>query len=114
MNREDVRDYCLSKSGAVEDFPFGADVAVIKVRDKMFALIPVGDAQISLKCDPEWAVVLRQTFTAVQPGYHLNKRHWNTVTLDGTIPDDQVCELIDHSYDLVVKSLPKAVRNTLK
>lgn len=115
MNRDAARDYCLAKAGAFEDFPFGAGVAVIKVRDKMFALIPAAaPAQISLKCDPDWAAVLRQTFTAVQPGYHLNKRHWNTVTLDGSIPDDQVCEMIDHSYDLVVRSLPKAVRDSLK
>ncbi len=115
MNRDDVRGHCLSKPGAFEDFPFGEGVAVIKVSDKMFALIPMAvPVQISLKCDPDWAAILRQTFPAVQPGYHLNKRHWNTVTLDGSIPDDQLYEMIDHSYDLVVKSLPRSVRDSLK
>jgi predicted DNA-binding protein (MmcQ/YjbR family) len=114
MERHDLRAYCLSKLGAREDFPFGEDVAVLKVADKMFALLPVsGPVSISLKCDPAWAVVLRDTYPAVTPGYHLNKRHWNSLLMDGTIPDEEVQEMIDHSYDLVVKSLTQAQRKTL-
>jgi predicted DNA-binding protein (MmcQ/YjbR family) len=115
MNRDDLRDYCLSKPAAVEDFPFGEEVAVMKVMGKMFALLPVGSsAQISLKCDPDWALILRQTYSAVTPGYHLNKQHWNSVDVDGTILDDELREMIDHSYNLVVKSLKKANREKLK
>ncbi len=118
MNRGDLLAYCLSKAGATEEYPFDADTAVIKVHGKMFALVPmdilVGEApQISLKCDPALAEVLRQTYDAVKPGYHLNKRHWNTITVDGSVPDDEVCEMIDNSYTLVAKGLPKKLRDTL-
>jgi len=115
MDRETLRSHCLSKSGVVEDFPFGPEVAVMKVLGKMFALLPVGTAaRISLKCDPDWAQILRQTYPAVTPGWHLNKRHWNSVEVDGSISDDEVFEMIDHSYDLVVKSLPRKDRERLK
>ncbi|MBC7812313.1 MAG: MmcQ/YjbR family DNA-binding protein [Burkholderiales bacterium] len=114
MNRKELRDYCLDKKATVEEFPFGPEVAVLKVMGKMFALIPVeGKTEISLKCDPEWAVVLRDTYEAVTAGYHLSKRHWNTVLVDGSIPDDEVLEMIDHSYDLVVKGLKKSEREQL-
>jgi predicted DNA-binding protein (MmcQ/YjbR family) len=106
---------CSAKPGTVEDYPFGDQVAVFKVAGKMFALVPLGEtpASISLKCDPELAASLRNRYTGVTPGYHLNKRHWNTLTLDGSVPDDEVLELIDHSYDLVVARLTRAQRNQL-
>jgi predicted DNA-binding protein (MmcQ/YjbR family) len=116
MRREDTVRYCLSKPGAAETWPFGDEVAVFKVVGKMFALLPV-DAdppEISLKCDPTLATVLRSTYGAVRPGYHLNKRHWNTVTLDGSIDDDEVQEWIDHSYELIVAKLPRGERETLR
>jgi predicted DNA-binding protein (MmcQ/YjbR family) len=113
MRREELVSYCLSKPGAVETWPFGEGVAVFKVAGKLFALCPV-DAdppQVSLKCDPTLAAALRSTYRAVRPGYHLNKRHWNTVTLDGSV--DDVAEWIDHSYELVVAKLPRTKRAAL-
>jgi predicted DNA-binding protein (MmcQ/YjbR family) len=115
MRREETVRYCLSKPGAIETWPFGDEVAVFKVAGKMFALLPV-DAdppEISLKCDPTLATALRSTYRAVRPGYHLNKRHWNTVTLDGSIDDDEVQEWIDHSYELIVAKLPRSERDRL-
>jgi len=115
MDRSELRTYCLTKRGAWEDFPFGEGVAVYKVMDKMFALMPVGGpVQISLKCDPFWAKLLRDTYPAVTPAYHLNKQHWNGVSLDGSIRDDEIREMVDHSYDLVVKGLTKAQRLALE
>lgn len=115
MDRQTLDDYCLSRRAATREFPFGDDVAVYKVMGKMFALIPVGGAlSISLKCDPVRAEMLRATYPAVTPGYHLNKRLWNTVTPDGSIPDDEVLELIDHSYEEVVAGLTKAQRKALE
>src|SRR5688572_18654942 len=102
MNREDLRAYCLSQRGAVEDFPFGEGVAVFKVVGKVFALLPVDGSSISLKCDPVRAVMLRDTFPAVTAGYHLNKKHWNSIQLNGSVPDDEVTDMIEHSYQLVV------------
>lgn len=118
MDWEDVRQYCLTKKGAIEDYPFDAHTLVIKVGGKLFALLgsapQAGSAgSVNLKCDPEWALMLRDTYPAVTAGYHMNKRHWNTVILDGSIPDDEVIEMIDHSYDLVVKSLTKRARQEL-
>jgi predicted DNA-binding protein (MmcQ/YjbR family) len=106
---------CGTKRGAVEDYPFGDAVAVFKVADRMFALVPLGESpgSVSLKCDPGLAIDLRARYDAIRPGYHLNKRHWNTVTLDGSVPDEEVLELIDHSYDLVVARLSKAQRDRL-
>lgn len=115
MNRDELRAYCLSKPSAAEDFPFGDDSpAVFKVMGKMFALMPLGGTSISLKCDPTWAVVLRDTYPAVKPGYHLNKTHWNSLDMDGSVPDDEVREMIDHSYELVVNGLTKAQRAALQ
>jgi predicted DNA-binding protein (MmcQ/YjbR family) len=99
-----------------EEFPFGPDAVVFKVGGKIFAIVSVGDrpGSVSLKCDPGYAEVLRDEYAAVTAGYHLDKRHWNTVTLDGTVPAQLVEDWIDDSYDLVVASLPRAVRGTLE
>lgn len=107
--------YSLSKQGAVEEYPFGAEVIVLKVGGKMFALLARKDGQeyISLKCDPNYAEVLRQQYESIIPGYHLNKRHWNTLQLNGSIPAQEVRQFIDHSYDLVVKSLTREKRSQL-
>jgi len=115
MNREKLRTYCLQRRGADEDFPFGEEVAVYKVMGKVFALLPVqaDPPTISLKCDPVLAVMLRETYPAVTAGYHLNKRHWNSIEVDGSVPDDEIEEWIDHSYDQVVKGLTKAQREAL-
>jgi predicted DNA-binding protein (MmcQ/YjbR family) len=113
--REWVIAACAAKPGAVEDYPFGDEVAVFKVAGRMFALVPLGaePANVSLKCEPGLAVSLRDRYPGVTPGYHLNKRHWNTVALDGSVPDEEVRELIDHSYDLVVARLTRAQRSQL-
>ena len=106
---------CGAKPGSVEDYPFGDQAAVFKVAGKMFALVGLGDppGTVSLKCDPDLATDLRGRYVAITPGYHLNKRHWNTVELDGSVPDDELQELIDHSYELVVARLTKAERSRL-
>ena len=112
MDVEAARHYLLGKPEAIEDYPFGPDVAVMKVRGKMFATLSVtaGEGRMNLKCDPDQALALRDLFSAVLPGYHMNKKHWNTVCLDGSIPSGELQRMIDHSYALVVKGLPKAVR----
>ena len=106
---------CGAKPGSVEDYPFGEEVAVFKVADRMFALVSLGPApgSVSLKCDPGLADGLRGRYAAITPGYHLNKRHWNTVALDGSVPDEEVLELVDHSYDLVLAGLTRAQRSKL-
>jgi predicted DNA-binding protein (MmcQ/YjbR family) len=113
--KEWVMAVCTAKPGAAEDYPFGDEVAVFKVAGRMFALVPLGEVpgSVSLKCDPELAIHLRGRYAGVTPGYHLSKRHWNTVTLDGSVPDEEVRELIDHSYDLVVAGLTKVQRDRL-
>lgn len=115
MTRDDVLDHCGSRPAAVEDYPFGDGIAVFKVGGKIFALVPLmGDRPgVSLKCDPDLALHLRDRHKAVRPGYHLNKRHWITVDLDGSIDDDECFEMIDHSCDLVVRRLTKALRAQL-
>ncbi len=116
MNLEAVYAYLGRKKGAVEDLPFGPQALVFKVMGKMFALVAV-DAlppRLSLKCDPEEAVLLRERYEAVQPGYHMNKKHWNTVTLDGSLPGDELRAMIDASYELVVRGLKKADREQLE
>ena len=112
MNIEAYRKYCLAKNGVTEEFPFGEETLVFKVMGKMFALTGLDSVEfsINLKCDPEKALELREEYACVLPGYHMNKKHWNTVVCDGTLGDRFVQELIDHSYDLVVKSLPKAAK----
>jgi predicted DNA-binding protein (MmcQ/YjbR family) len=112
MDRHELKAACLALPGAAEDFPFGDEVSVFKVGGKMFAASHLDDdpLQISLKCDPDLAVELRAAHPAIVAGYHLNKRHWNTVTLDGSLPERLVTDLLVDSYDLVVASLPKARR----
>ena len=108
MNIETLRSYCLKKKGVVEEFPFGPETLVFKVKGKIFLLTSLDREgfQFNVKCDPEKAVDLRDRYDAVKPGYHMNKKHWNTVVVDGSIPIDLLKEMIDDSYDLVVKSLP--------
>ncbi len=115
MNLEVVRDHCLSFAGAEETVPFGPEVLVYKVAGKMFALLIPEDAppRLNLKCDPERALDLRDRHEAVLPGYHMNKRHWNTVLLDGSLPAALVREMIDHSHALVVAGLPRKARQKL-
>jgi predicted DNA-binding protein (MmcQ/YjbR family) len=109
MNLPRLKSYLLAKKGAVEEYPFGPDAMVIKVMGKMFALVAIEEdpLRITLKCDPHLVEALREMYKAVKPGYHMNKRHWNTVYLDGTIEDARILEMVDDSYDLVVKGLKK-------
>lgn len=111
-----ARTYLCSKPDALEDFPFGPEVAVIKVAGKMFATLAreKGIARINLKCDPHEALMLRDIFPAVTPGYHMNKRHWNTVILDGSVPRGEIERMIDNSYALVVRGLTAAQRKALE
>ena len=115
MDLEQFREYCLNKSHATEGTPFGEDVLVFKIAGKMFALAPLDQvpATANLKCDPDLALELRDRYEQVRPGYHMNKKHWNTVEIDSGIPKAELCKMIDHSYELVVKSLPKAKRAKL-
>ncbi len=115
MNLDSLRQLMLTKKGATEEQPFGPDVLVFKVMGKMFALIPLEDdpLRINLKCDPDLALTLRDRYKAITPGYHMNKKHWNTVILDNTVPQEEVQGLIDHSYNLVVKGLKKTDREKL-
>ena len=112
MDYKATKNYCLEKKEAFESYPFGVGVPVIKVVNKMFALFSedVEPVWMNLKCDPEDAQALRKQYEAVTPGYHMNKQHWNSVSLDGSIPDTLIKEMIDHSYELVVKSLKKSDR----
>ncbi|GAA0349931.1 MmcQ/YjbR family DNA-binding protein [Bowmanella denitrificans] len=112
MDYQQARDYLLSKPEAIEDFPFGEDVAVLKIRGKMFATLASdkGEGRMNLKCEPQQALMLRDMFAAVLPGYHMNKLHWNTIKLDGSIPNGEIQRMIDHSYALVVKGLKKSDR----
>ena len=115
MNIETFREYCLSKPVATEGTPFGPDNIVFKVEGKMFALAALDEVPpaVNLKCDPDLALELRDRYEQVTPGYHMNKKHWNTVVLDGVIPEREIKKMIDHSYDLVVRSLPRAKRKKL-
>ena len=102
MNIETLRDYCISKKDASESFPFVEDTLVFKTKGKIFALVNLdGDLSINLKCDPAFAIDLRERYSSVTPGYHMNKKHWNTVMLDGSVPDKEILSWIDHSYDLI-------------
>lgn len=112
MDIQQYFDYCLAKKGVTEHFPFDEDTLVFKVGGKMFALASLsewekGSAAVNLKCDPDHALELRAQYEGIQPGYHMSKAHWNTVTINGDVPDPFVRTLIDHSYELVLKSLPK-------
>lgn len=115
MNIEDVREYCMSKKEVTESFPFDETTLVFKVMNKMFALTDTeADFSINLKCDPEKAIELRERYPSVQPGYHMSKKHWNTVYVDGSISDDQIYKWIDDSYKLIVSKLPKKDQQNFK
>ena len=115
MTAAALRRSCLRMPGATEGFPFGERTSVFKVAGKVFALSALRSKplKVSLKCEPELAEQLRDAYPAIVGGYHLNKRHWNTVTIDGSVPDDTVIAMIEDSYDLVVAGLPRATRESL-
>ncbi len=114
MNVEDIREYCISKKAVTEDFPFNDVALVLKVLDKMFALVNIEeDLSINLKCNPEKAILLRNEYEAVKPGFHMNKKHWNTVEIDGTIATSKIYEWIDDSYNLVISKMTKKQRENL-
>lgn len=115
MNIETLQQYCLAKRGVEETLPFGPDTLVFKVGGKLFLLVGLDNVplQFNVKCEPAKAEELREQYACVQPGYHMNKKHWNTVTADGTVPDKLLREWIDHSYDLVLQSLPKKVKEEI-
>ena len=111
MNIESFRDFCLSKKGVTEDFPFDEETLVFKVMGKMFALTNVDHFKsVNLKCDPDWAIELREKYSAIRPGFHMNKKHWNTLEMDGSLTDPFIQKLVTHSYDLVVEKLPKSMK----
>jgi predicted DNA-binding protein (MmcQ/YjbR family) len=116
MDLQSFREYCLNKVHVTEGTPFGEDVLVFKVAGKMFALASLDEfpATANLKCDPDLALELRDRYENVRPGYHMNKKHWNTVVIDSDIPERELQKMIDHSYELVAKSLPRSVRAKLK
>lgn len=116
MDIETFTEYCLKKKGVTESFPFGGDTLVFKVLDKMFALSSLDEipCRINLKCDPEWSITLREEYEDIIPGFHMNKKHWNTVKLEGMLDETLIRKLIDHSYDLVCDTLPSKDKLTLK
>ena len=113
MNVEEFRDYCLGKAKVTEEFPFDETTLVFKVAGKVFAITGLDDPEfkVNLKCDPDRSQLLREEYESIRPGWHMNKKHWNTVHIDGSFPDKLFIELVDHSYDLVVKGLPKKLRD---
>jgi len=115
MNIETLREYCLSKKAVTEDFPFGETTLVFRVEGKIFLLVALDASplQFNAKCDPEKAIELREAYDAIQPGYHMNKKHWNTVIIDGSVSTSLLKEMIDDSYKLIVQSLPKKTRDNL-
>ena len=116
MNIEEFRVYCLAKPAVTEEFPFDETTLVFKVAGKMFALTGLDDPEfkVNLKCDPDRSVALREEYESIRPGWHMNKRHWNTIHVDGSFPDRLFIELIDHSYDLVVQGLPRKLRDQFR
>jgi len=115
MNIEELRAYCLSLKGVTEDFPFDESTLVFKVVGKIFCLTDLeGDFSINVKNEPEKNIELREEYPAIKPGYHMSKIHWNTIEIDGSIPDDFIKNLIDESYDLVVMKLTKQEQQKLK
>ncbi|MFZ1751207.1 MAG: MmcQ/YjbR family DNA-binding protein [Saprospiraceae bacterium] len=116
MNVEEFVQYCQQKKGVTDGFPFGGDTLVFKVINKIFALSGIDTLpfKVNLKCDPEWALDLRETYEDVAPGYHMNKKHWNTVTMEGALDEALIAKMIDHSYDLVASSLPKKDKEILQ
>lgn len=115
MDIETLKAYALSKPSTTFDFPFDTETMVIRVKGKIFALFATTQSsqRVNLKCDPAWAEALRQTYPAVTVGYHMSRRHWNTVLFDGSVPDDEILEMLDHSYQQVIKGLPKKDREAL-
>ncbi|MFI5149674.1 MAG: MmcQ/YjbR family DNA-binding protein [Bacteroidia bacterium] len=115
MNIEELREYCMDKISVEETFPFGEDTLVFKVMGKAFLLTGLGENPLSfnVKCDPEKAVQLREEYNCVQPGYHMNKKHWNTIEVDGSVPDRMLREWIDHSYEQVCAGLSKRVQEKI-
>lgn len=115
MNIESLRTYCLHKKGTEESFPFDSDTLVFKVSGKMFLLISLSEPnRFNAKCEPEYAIELREQYAEVIPGYHMNKKHWNTIYMDGNIPEKKLKELIDHSFELVCSKLTKKEKELLK
>ncbi len=115
LDADFIRKYCLQKPGAEEDFPFDAETLVMKVGNKMFALFGSAEPlRINLKCDPLTAIGLRKKYKSVIPGYHMNKKHWNTIILDISIPDKEILGMIDDSFELVFGSLSKKVQKEIK
>lgn len=116
MDFNALREYCLSKKGAAECFPFDNHTLVFKVGNKMFALTNINSEplRVNLKCDPLLAEALRQEYDTILPGYHMHKKYWNTVIIDGSIPDEKLLWMIDMSYDLILKNLPKLVRKMIE
>jgi predicted DNA-binding protein (MmcQ/YjbR family) len=115
MNIEGFREYCIAKKGVTEEFPFDNSALCFKVMGKLFALTDVDEFDgINLKGDPEENVMLREKYEAIQPGYHMNKKHWNTVSTDGSLDDKMICKMIDKSYDLVVSGLPNKDKEKLE
>jgi predicted DNA-binding protein (MmcQ/YjbR family) len=116
VNYRQAKQYLLNRPEAWEDYPFGPDVAVMKIDKRMFATLgeEAGQARMNLKCEPNEALILRDIFSAVTPGYHMNKRHWNTVALDGSIPPGEIKRMIENSYALVVRKLPRPERQALE
>jgi predicted DNA-binding protein (MmcQ/YjbR family) len=116
MDHEVLREYCLNKKGVTEEFPFDSDTLVYKLMGKIFLLTGLQEKPLTmnLKCHPELAVELREKYFAVTPGYHMNKKHWNTVQDDGSIPQKDLYKMIDHSYELVASALPKNIRALLE
>ena len=116
MNLEELRDFCLAKKGVEETLPFGPETLVFKVGGKAFLLtgFEYETLQFNVKCDPEKAIELREQYACVLPGYHMNKKHWNTVIVDGSVPENTVRQWIDHSYELVVSGLTKSERAKLR
>jgi predicted DNA-binding protein (MmcQ/YjbR family) len=115
MNIETLREYCLSKKAVTEDFPFGETTLVFRVKNKIFLLVSLDASplQFNAKCEPDKAVELREQYDAIQPGYHMNKKHWNTVVINGSVSSALIKEMIDDSYNLIVQSLPKKLREEL-
>lgn len=114
MNIEELRNYCLSLPGVTEDFPFDEVTLVFKVGGKMFLLTSLeGDFSFNVKCDPEQAIQLRERYECVRPGYHMSKKHWNTVDIDGSVTDSLLIDWINHSYELVFGALPKRIRDSI-
>lgn len=115
MDIVSFREYCMAKAGVTEGLPFDNQTLVFKVMGKMFALCDIDIFQsVNLKCDPKKAIGLRDQYIGILPGYHMNKKHWNTVKTDGSVPDNLLHDLTDHSYELVVRGLPKRIKAELQ